>query len=586
MTGKKLCLIVCDYFAPEITHVLKSGDYHDVTIKVFSSSCNAAFGYRERAAQIVDECGDTFSKMIVIGCSCLIAPKNETDKINNFEILRLDQSFELLLNKTTIEHYISKRNYLVSNGWLKHYTKHIREWGFDQDTAKKFFKESADKIMLLDTGLPGNIIPQLESLSNFTGLSYEILPIGLSHCKLVLDSIIFQWRAENERTSINEKLSAVSRSSADYALAFNELNNLVDLDDETAIIKKVSHLIKILFAPRNIKYTVIDNAFQENTGLQADDDRNTLIPEDNSFQIIMSHNEEQIGIFDIIGISFPQYLGKYKEMSVIISRISALAVANARKFRIIRENEKQLGIYSEKLKESVNARDKFLSIIAHDLRSPFQGLLGLTEIMAEDSAEYSGEEISIFCNTMYDSVSNIYKLLENLLQWAQLQKGSISFIPMEFSLHDVLLQSIDSIIQRALQKGITIIDEIPKHQKIIADEKMVSTILRNLLTNAVKFTEKNGSITVRAKEASGRKVEISVTDTGIGMPPKILDKLFKLGEDVRTTGTDNEPSTGLGLLLCKEFVEKHGGKIWVESREGIGSTFFFNLPIKSGIIQE
>ena len=236
--------------------------------------------------------------------------------------------------------------------------------------------------------------------------------------------------------------------------------------------------------------------------------------------------------------------------------------------------------------QRINAeKDKFFSIIAHDLRSPFTGLLGLTELMTAKDKMLSIEEFVQMSHLLRESVVNVYQLLENLLEWAMVQKNMVDFTPKELRLSDVFSRSIKSIDERARQKAITIfracpdsIGESTEVENIFADEKMISTVIRNLLTNAVKFTGKGGTVTIGAKETEAGMVEISVTDTGIGIHKDVIDKLFIVGEKVGTTGTENEPSTGLGLILCKEFVEKHGGKIWVESRDGIGSTFYFTVP--------
>ncbi len=233
---------------------------------------------------------------------------------------------------------------------------------------------------------------------------------------------------------------------------------------------------------------------------------------------------------------------------------------------------------NEQLRELNTTKDKFFSIIAHDLKGPFNGLLGLTGIMDTTISEMSLEEISKFSRLLRNSAVNLYKLLENLLEWARFQTGTINFIPKELCLSDVFLDAIESIEQRATQKGITLINEIPATQKIFADENMLNCILRNLVSNAIKFTRKDGSIIGRAREVENGMVEISVTDTGVGIRKDILETLFILGQKTGSYGTDDEPSTGLGLILCKDFVEKHSGKIWVESEEDKGSSFYFTVP--------
>ncbi|MCK9426599.1 MAG: PAS domain S-box protein [Ignavibacteriaceae bacterium] len=236
---------------------------------------------------------------------------------------------------------------------------------------------------------------------------------------------------------------------------------------------------------------------------------------------------------------------------------------------------------NEQLEELNATKDKFFSIIAHDLRSPFQGFLSMTEMIAENISEFSNEDIVKFIGELNKSARNLYKLLQNLLDWAQLKKGSFDFTPAEFSLSATVSANIEQINKRAIQKGISIVNEVSENQKIFVDERMFNSVLGNLLSNAVKFTRNEGKVTIKSKTVGNGIVEIAVEDSGVGMSERTLNKLFKIDEKVGQKGTDGETSTGLGLLLCKEFVEKHGGKIWVESEEGKGSIFHVTIAGKN-----
>jgi len=222
-------------------------------------------------------------------------------------------------------------------------------------------------------------------------------------------------------------------------------------------------------------------------------------------------------------------------------------------------------------------KDKFFSIIAHDLKGPFNGFLNLTELMADSNEKFSPDEFIEYSKLLNEAARSLYKLLENLLEWAQVQKGAINFTPKDSDLSKMVSQSIETIFQRALQKRISIINEIVHAQKVYADEKMISTVLRNLLSNAVKFTRTDGKAIVKSGSFDNDTIEVSVEDNGVGIAEKDIHKLFKIEEKVSSKGTDGESSTGLGLLLCKEFIEMHGGKIWVESELGKGSKFKFTL---------
>ena len=239
--------------------------------------------------------------------------------------------------------------------------------------------------------------------------------------------------------------------------------------------------------------------------------------------------------------------------------------------------EEEVKKHNEQLSKVNAEKDKFFSIIAHDLKSPFLGLLGLSEILTTEDEEFTKEELLEFGKGIHESTSTLFKLIENLLEWAQMQRGSISITPKELDLSAITLKNIEIINQRATQKGIKIINEVLETQKVFADEKMVDSIIRNLLSNAIKFTKQEGKVVIRSKKISNELVEISISDTGVGMSEENIKKLFKIEEKVCSIGTDGESSTGLGLLLCKEFVEKNGGTIWVKSREGKGSTFSFSL---------
>lgn len=238
---------------------------------------------------------------------------------------------------------------------------------------------------------------------------------------------------------------------------------------------------------------------------------------------------------------------------------------------------KEIQLRNEQLTQLNAEKDKFFSIIAHDLKSPFTGLLGLTELMVESSDSFTKEEFVEYSKSINKASKKLYRLLENLLEWAQVQRGTITFTPVNLDLAQIVGQSIDIIYQRALQKKITIINEITSPQKVYIDEKMTQTVLRNLLSNAVKFTKSGGRVFIKAESLDEKRLRVSIEDTGVGIPKEDIERLFRIEQKVCSLGTEGESSTGLGLLLCKEFVEMHGGRIWVESEMGKGSKFSFTI---------
>ncbi|MDD4645045.1 MAG: PAS domain S-box protein [Bacteroidales bacterium] len=278
--------------------------------------------------------------------------------------------------------------------------------------------------------------------------------------------------------------------------------------------------------------------------------------------------------------------GEGKELWLYTTKIPMLDEAGnlkglvgiGRDFTKMKETERILEKQAEELKELNATKDKFFSIIAHDLRSPFGGFLNLTKIMAEELQDMSMEKIQEFATMMSKSASAVFGMLENLLEWSRMQRGQVKYEPVTFNLKEKICRFLTVVGPVANQKQIVIHMDIPDTLGVCADERMLESTIHNLVSNAIKFTGRGGQIFIEAHQDDDRSVVISVKDTGIGMSKKIVDQLFRIDENPSRPGTEGESSSGLGLLLCKEFVEKNGGKIWVESEEGLGSTFYIRLP--------
>ncbi len=223
-------------------------------------------------------------------------------------------------------------------------------------------------------------------------------------------------------------------------------------------------------------------------------------------------------------------------------------------------------------------KDKFFSIIAHDLRGPMGGFMGLTEIMADESQIFSEEERKELALDLKNSAQSTFNLLEQLLEWSQMERGLTDFKPQTLLLRDLTEKSILPILESAKVKALEISIDIPNTLVFFADRNMVQTILRNLTSNAIKFTPEGGKVSISARKEGNDTVRIAVEDTGIGMNPQMVENLFRIDINTKRPGTNGEHSTGLGLILCKEFIEKNGGHISVASQLGQGSVFSFTLP--------
>lgn len=237
----------------------------------------------------------------------------------------------------------------------------------------------------------------------------------------------------------------------------------------------------------------------------------------------------------------------------------------------------QLAQSETELKELNASKDKFFSILAHDLKSPFSGLIGYMDMLVEDFDSLQLDEIKSYINSVHTMVGNIYNLTKNLLDWSRLQNGRMECNIERHNLYEAVTYAKNLVNANAQNKGITIINNVERDADVLADNMMLNLVFQNLLSNAIKFTPRSGKITISSRQI-GVFHEVQVADTGIGMSEETLRKVFRI-ESVHTTlGTENEKGTGLGLILCKEMIERQKGAISVQSKLNEGTKFSFILP--------
>jgi len=345
-----------------------------------------------------------------------------------------------------------------------------------------------------------------------------------------------------------------------------EKSNIYYADDSLNILREID---------KNIKLEIADKL--------ANNENFTVHHKINNRSYLISF----ISINNVKGMPVA-YIFSYKEDRIVQSHVNmkffihiiTLVILVIIAFFIL-----QIMLKSNKIKESeiqlreLNAtKDKLFSIIAHDLRSPFNGILGFSELLIENVNEFETAETEKYLGIINSSAKNTLVLLDNLLDWAKTQTGQINFNPEKLILSSIIHEVIETSNSMAKIKGISL--NYIKSDKIeaFADENMLKIVLRNLISNAIKFTKVGGKIRVYAISKQGR-VEITISDNGVGMNDETQNSLFSLETNETTMGTANEKGSGLGLVLCKEFVEKLGGNIWVESEEGKGSNFKFTLPL-------
>lgn len=389
--------------------------------------------------------------------------------------------------------------------------------------------------------------------SNFDLLNH--LPFG--SCVLDKDHIVLFWNDFIEHLTEVPKETIIGLKLSDFFPHFaNKLyvNRLENIFKGGAPVVFSSHLHKSIFNPpdkhaERVQRTVV-----------------TAIPS--------SKKKEYYALFSIEDVT--EHSNKIKQYR----ELKEVEVKEVERRKVI---EKELVKGKEELKELIATKDKFFSIIAHDLKGPLSSMLGLSKLLIDNFDEFDTFQKKEFITHIYDSTDRNYKLLDNLLTWSQSQSGTINFVPAKESVYLIVDETIKLLSHSAKNKSISLKNEISSDLFVLADKDMFSTIIRNLISNAIKFTPKGGEVLIQKSVSEEKKskdfVKIAVKDNGQGISKEVQSKLFQIAGNTSTKGTENESGTGLGLLLCKEFVEKQGGEICIESELGKGSKFIFSVPI-------
>jgi signal transduction histidine kinase len=262
---------------------------------------------------------------------------------------------------------------------------------------------------------------------------------------------------------------------------------------------------------------------------------------------------------------------------VVVLLVLFLYVSNRRSTRKLKIINQKVQEQNQQLQELNATKDKFFSIISHDLKGPLNSLTSFSGLLINHTDSLSKDEIQLLAKDLDKSVKNLFNLLENLLEWSRSQTGNIEFKHERFDLATLLELNKQLLENQAQTKNISIINENVQALPVSVHKHSVNTVIRNLISNAIKFTPEGGKIVLSAKGGPDG-LQISVSDNGVGMSKEVMTKLFRIDTKITTKGTADEKGTGLGLILCKDFIEKNGGKIWVESEPGKGSTFHFTLP--------
>ncbi|MCX6157316.1 MAG: PAS domain S-box protein [Ignavibacteriae bacterium] len=413
---------------------------------------------------------------------------------------------------------------------------------FLENTFKSGKTENCEVTLLSDDGLTVN--------AHLIGVLSE----EQDQCFLTALDITERIIAEKELKDNEEKYRTLFETERD---------SLFLIDKETFEILDVNDSACSMYG-----YSKKEMLKMKNYDVSAEPEKTIKFTQNLEERISLRYHKKKDGTVFPVDISANEIL--FRNRSVIFTAIRDITEQMKYEEDIVIKNEELERINAEK--------DKFFAIIAHDLRSPFTGFLGFTDLLKSDLKSISLNELQSIVNNMSVSAHNLFALLTNLLEWSMMQRGLTAFNPIKISVKDAVENVSGVFYDIANNKEVSLNIDLPENVFIEADKTMLETILRNLISNALKFSNKGGSVTISA-ESNKKDVNISVKDTGIGMDDELKSQIFRIDKKSGRKGTANEPSTGLGLLLCKEFAEKNNGKITIKSEVGKGSEFIVTFPV-------
>ncbi|MBU2491180.1 MAG: PAS domain S-box protein [Bacteroidetes bacterium] len=399
-------------------------------------------------------------------------------------------------------------------------------------------------------------------------------------------------KVQDAQAQISEAVHSTPDISTLYKIIHNVVRQLMPAENfYIALFDEITETISFPYfvdefdappAPRKLRKGLTEYVLRTGKDVLVDQKMDALLKAQGEVELIGEMQSIWLGIplkisDKVIGVMAVQdytnekvYGEKERQILMFVSEQIAFAIDKKR-------SQHELEKYSEELKQLNITKDKFFSIIAHDLKNPFITLLGFSDMLVHDYDELTDEEVLTYITDIRNSAKLSHELLENLLDWSRSQTGKIEYEPHQFDIHELVKRNVLLLYPMAKTKKVELICEVIPGTGVYADYEMINTVLRNLISNAVKFTNKEGRIRVYSENIDGY-LKLNVEDNGVGMDEKTLNKLFMLGEQHTTKGTAKESGTGLGLILCKEFVEKNHGQISADSIIGKGTTFWFTVP--------
>lgn len=477
--------------------------------------------------------------------------------------------FDFIFPPAMNSHFMSEGYYVMSPGWVNQWEYYVNTlWKFDQAGAKKFFRESAKSLMLLDTTFQDETKRNIKALSQHVDLPFKIMPIGLNYIEKRIALEHEKWKNDQLQRMRIEQEAMHRKEKSDYIFTFEVTKEIAKLTDKNNIIEKFKNLFIILFSPEKVSYkdTKDDTDFVESYKIHDTND---------GFSILIENDEGTKGILSIEKLKFPENLRKYLNLALYITNIINLSFHNSTMFKKLNDIILDVEEAKESAEKANETKNQLFSIIAHDIRAPMANIVSYIDYLKTDFDTLNRAEIQYVVSQVNISSQHLILFLTNLLNWAKTQLNQIICTPSLIPLAQNIEEELLLLRNTAMAKNITISSSISEQSICYVDIDILKVSLRNIVSNAIKFSNSGSEIQIKCSKRDKYCV-VSIRDYGIGMAKEQKDKLFT--DIFSTMGTNEEKGTGLGLITSFKLIEKNHGHIEVESEPGKGTCFYLYLP--------
>jgi len=614
----KLKIVGCGNFSKEIEQAIKLENLeNNVETYFFGPNCDSHEICESNIKKIIDSFKDS-DDIIIIGSLCVNELKKSVEKSPAIhQVIAMDNCFDIILPSEIVKSYMKNGVYLLTSGWLVHWKRTIKKWGFDKKTAAMFFRETVNKLLFINTFVESESLEYLKGFSEFIDRPFEVLPAGIGYTRLFLRKIIMDWVFKQEKNIHENELNYSGKQISDYAFAMDVMKGLVSTSSEDAIIRNIIELFVIMTGASIVYYLKYENdQYIKAYDINGDETKEKMdiylekidLPEiviESGFILKVSRWHELIGVIVVDKLPFPQYREHYMNVGLAIIAVCALAVENARTYQKMIETEKDLKVSKDQLSvknlklENVNnelnylliklkdakekaeaathAKSEFLANMSHEIRTPMNAILGFSELLKD---ELEQDKTKGYISAIETAGKTLLSIINDILDLSKIEAGKLS-IQMAPVNPEIIFNEIKTVFSKSIKdKGIDFILEIDPslQENIVIDEIRLRQILINLVGNAVKFTE-TGYVKLKAEKQLNSsndktfKLIISVEDTGIGVADDQKKLIFEAFSQQEKQNSRKFGGTGLGLTISRRLANMMDGEIILESQKGKGATF-------------